>query len=634
MAIDTDSYKSALTKLETNLQEKLYELFDKGKYQAIDSLAKIISNKFPSIEGKIESFIESNLINTLMFNVKSLLTDIEGRVDTAKKHASMQLEKKGEKRASSSFSVLLNEIHRNYQGTEISSAVKSFLDELPHFLLTHGISENLNTTNYEEKASDLKRELEKLFQTHINIYTEKVRKAIKEEISKLIDSIVFSETLGFSSELSQDDTTNLKFIVTFTDYRVVGDKFINSKTSEEYPFKKVGERVFESLDGKISFSYKDKEWNFTEGDTCITVTNSYIAVGTRENRNEIQINYGIDEVIFIYHNKSVTDPTVISHICEELKNKYPRLYETQLEKNADFKATEAKAIEDKKSQNKFYVDESGKVRINSNNKETLENHLASLGYKVYEDNDNIVLKDSNGEILNTTINGNTINLSNGTKIALDVYTYPKMSAAEGPNVHFSNPESGVSVHFSEDYSKVSVFVDNNVYVVGIEDSTLKVRGFENNRSIKDFNHITEVIGLSAKEVLKKVLKTYKHKQEHSLPPILFDEETDVVSAELIAELEGKLNKSEEHTILPDVPIAKEVSVDLGSTYQELIAEIELDDIQENKLGNNETEYLTEEQIDDRLFELSQDSKVQEYLELLRRREELSQVSSQGLGKTF
>ena len=66
MAIDTDSYKSALTKLETNLQEKLYELFDKGKYQAIDSLAKIISNKFPSIEGKIESFIESILINTCL----------------------------------------------------------------------------------------------------------------------------------------------------------------------------------------------------------------------------------------------------------------------------------------------------------------------------------------------------------------------------------------------------------------------------------------------------------------------------------------------------------------------------------------------------------------------------------------
>ena len=522
MAIDTDSYKSALTKLETNLQEKLYELFDKGKYQAIDSLAKIISNKFPNIEGKIESFIESNLINALMFNVKSLLTDIEERVDTAKKHASMQLERQGEERSSSSFNVLLNEIHRNYQGIEISSAVKSFLDELPHFLLTHGIRENLNTTNYEEKASDLKRELEKLFQTHINIYTEKVRKAIKEEISKLIDSIVINNTLGSSSELSQEDNNNLKFVVTFTDYRVVGNKFINSKTNEEYPFQKVGERVFESLDGKISFSYKDKEWNFTEGDTCITVTNSYIAVGTRENRNEIQINYGIDEVIFIYHNKSVTDPTVISHICEELKNKYPRLYETQLEKNADFKATEAKAIEDKKSQNKFYVDESGKVRINPNNKETLENHLASLGYKVYEDNDNIVLKDSNGEILNTTINGNTINLSNGTKIALDVYTYPKMSVAEGPNVHFSDPESGVSVHFSEDYSKVSVFVDNNVYVVGIEDSNLKVRGFENNRSIKDFNHITEVIGLSAKEVLKNVLKTYKDKQEHELPPILFE----------------------------------------------------------------------------------------------------------------
>lgn len=214
MAIDTDSYKSALTKLETNLQEKLYELFDKGKYQAIDSLAKIISNKFPNIEGKIESFIESNLINALMFNVKSLLTDIEERVDTAKKHASMQLERQGEERSSSSFNVLLNEIHRNYQGTEISSAVKSFLDELPHFLLTHGIRENLNTTNYEEKASDLKRELEKLFQTHINIYTEKVRKAIKEEISKLIDSIVINNTLGSSSELSQEDNNNLKFVVT------------------------------------------------------------------------------------------------------------------------------------------------------------------------------------------------------------------------------------------------------------------------------------------------------------------------------------------------------------------------------------------------------------------------------------
>lgn len=639
MAINIDSFKHSFNVLDSNLHDKLFEVINSEKTRIATGIDERIHDQFNIGGDYIETFIEDHLIQPLEYFQNTLADMVVDKIDTISNIVSKDSDEIDERKASSKLAVLINEIARNYRGAELESIKNDFMASLPSFLYRHGSQDFLSTEADEEKVQEVRYEVNKYLNQVFETLIESNRTTIKETTTTYRDSLTFDKKV----ELTPEDLKNRMFAGMMSSYRIktVDDKvvFANQYTDEVFPLTKKGDNVFVSLDGYLEYTYGEKTWSFREGRKVITSSTEYVALGTTDNPYSMQINFGFDKVDFLYNGKKTEDSEVIKYICEEFKSKAPVLYEKQLSKNSSLTESYEKASQVSQANEKFIIDENNKVRINNENKRELDSYLAAIGYTVEEKEDGIYLTDSDGIARKATISGSNITLPDSIHIAIDLYRFLEKGAVQGPEIYYANQQKNITSYIKTDFSKISLFIGKDLYSVRVNSGMIEARASIGNEKISDVDLITSKIREVLPVAINKMQELVSNKElkgEASLDEEIVSSNASqfLTDGDIAKKKFGvdERTKEEIHAANAAAFLDDGPSSEISSKYTDMLSEVEAtpdEVIQEGYTAISNEEDMSLSQIDDRIFELSQDPKVQEYIALMKKAEELRNAQNMG-----
>lgn len=576
MAVNMDTYQESFKYLDENLRNDLFEMFLEKKGIFESEITKIIKENYDLEDEKISELITDKFIYPMQYAENTLADFIVSRVETIITSINT-LDENGYGNSNSVLAVLLNELSRNYVGKELRDIANAFLTPLKP-----------SEENKIPKEASLP--LEEYLETLVDDIISRTKNIIKEEINTFNKSIKFNETKTNTS----DDLLNLNMLSSFTNYRFVKEDdslfFVNDDFDLKYPVVKSKDKTYRSQDGEVEFVFDESSWHFIDGESSSILSDRFIAVGTRENPYMMQINYGFSEVDFLYNGDKVENPEIIRYICQEIKNKYPKLYSKSLQNNEVYLSAEKQAFADSKDNEKFTVDEKGVTHINPRNEEYLKDLLSSIGYTISEDANFIYLTNQKGQKLKASINESTINLEDGVTITLDLYRILKDKPINGPEIVYNNKDLGVVTYINQDFSQVTLINDENFYVLRVT-----------SKGLEGYSNISGTVEKNLDNVIS-VIKYY-------IPGVLSNMES-------LAKVKKEVKEDSQF-------------ISASSPYSELIKEITLADAEEAKdFSENELSEMSVLEINNRLTELTQDAKVQEYLALLNKSEEIKAITSE------
>lgn len=596
MAVNMDSFRSSFEIFDTSLRNDLYEQIISEKDLISSTISEAILDEFPINISLIDNLINGYLMHPLEFSQNELADLISEKVNNVTRLISRSFDDAKKRKTESELTVLLNEISRVYNGNNIYNIKADFMKSLSDFLYRHGVT---NFLEPEEDKFKINTSLDAVNRFLDRKFEEIVKKA-KEIIREATDT--YRESLKFDkkAEFSPEDLKNRMFLGAMSNYRLKTIEgsiaFVDETTNEVIKATKKDDNTFVSFDGTLEFSYGDKSWSLKEGNNVVTLDNAYVSLGTLDNPNSMKIEFGFDDATFIYNGKKSNDPETIKFICAEFKRLAPVLYEKQLAKNPAVIEAEQKSNISSINNEKFIIDENGRAHINNSNKEVLDSYLESIGYKAEEREDGVYLTDANGLTKKATIQGSSINLENGERIVVDLYRLIDKDKTQGPEIYYYNPSKEISAYIKTDFTKISVFINGDLYAMRINNGILEARASRNGEKTSDINLVTNKI----KEYFPNAIS----KMESLVAPI---------------------SKKEEGKEEPDI----NNQID---KYSELLAEVEEASNEEIQATSVEPALETNqemiEMLDNRIFELSQDPRVQEYLELVKKAEELRNIETE------
>lgn len=643
MAINIDSFKHSFNVLDSDLHDKLFEVINSEKARISTGIAERIHDQFDIRGDYIESFLEDHLIQPLEYFQNSLADMVVDKVDTISNIVSKDSEEMDEKKSSSKLAVLINEISRSYRGAELEGIKNDFIASLPSFLFRYGSSDFLAAEADEEKVQEVRYEVNKYLNQVIESFIENNRATIKETTTTYRESLTFDKKV----ELTPEDLKNRIIAGMMSSYRIktIDGKvvFANQYTDEVFPLAKKGDNVFVSLDGYLEYTYGEKTWSFREGRKVITSSTEYVALGTTENPYSMQINFGFDKADFLYNGKKTEDSEVIKYICEEFKSKAPVLYEKQLSKNSSITEIYEKVSQASHDSEKFIVDENNIVHINEKNKAELDGYLEAIGYKIEEKEDGIYLTDLSSNVeTKATISGSNITLPNSTRIAIDLYRFLEKGAVQGPEIYYENQQKNITSYIKTDFSKISLFIGRDLYSVRVNNGVIEARASIGQDKIADVDLITSKIREVLPNAINKMQELVSNKEfkgEANLDEEIFSSNvSQFLTDEDIAKKkfgDDERTKEEIHAANAAAFLDDEPSSEISSKYTDMLSEVEAtpdEVIQEGYTAISNEEDMSLSQIDDRIFELSQDPKVQEYIALMKKAEELR--NTQNIGESL
>lgn len=603
MAINTDSLHTAFRKLEIELRDSLFKMINDDKYSINAKVNDIISDKFTVNGSILEELVNDKLTKPLMNFQNSLAELIIYKAETVSKIIERDSETQDEKRVSSKMAVLMNEMSRFTHAASLDDIRSDFMNSLPGFLSRYGdVDVFLNREderNYEDVRYYLNTYLNQLFEGYI----EQIRTNISAATKAYREGVIFE----VKNEFTPNDLQNRMFLGTMSKYRLKAIDgsyyFVDQITQEKVPAIKDGNNVIKSPDGALEFVYGENIFVFFDHDIVTSLSDEFISLGTRENKNEMQIRFGFDKADFFYNGVLTEDPEIIRFIISDIKHKNPVLYANQIAKNYALMEIEERVNKYSKDNEKFIVDTEGRVHINETNKTTLDSYLEALGYTIEENQDGIYLTGEYGLPERANINNGCITLDSGISITLDLYRFVDNGSPLGPEIHYTDKNSGLVAYINTDFKKISVFVDGNLHSLRIKDGKIEAR-----------EKIDGAVTSNITSAMNKIKSYFPN---------------------AVSKLETQVNIQEEYNnmtlpgdILNDEPLGENDSFEMSvpNEYQELLSEVTSTEQLEEKESNisNDGE-LTMSQIDDRIFELLQDPKVKEYVDLMKKASELQSM---------
>lgn len=638
MAINVDSFHTAFNNLDVNLRDQLYENIHGDRSKIISNISEIVNSHFQIREDLIESYVLDNFIQPLEYFQNSLADQVSDKVDTITRIVAKDSESEPLERVSSKFTMLINELSRDINPNHLESIKSDFLTALTSFLYRHGATDFLSSEQDERKIEEVRYETRNYLTRLIENYFENTKKAIKAETSAYREMVTFEHKVTFTPE----DIKNRMFLGAMSHYQIKNVDgtymFEDQLTEERFPLVKNGENCISTPDGYLSFQYGANSWSFTEGDVVKTVDATFVALGTKGNPRNMQINFGFDEVKFMYNGVLTNDAAVIKYICDEFKNKCPEIYARELNLNTGFKSVEEKVTLSSKENELYVVDESGITSIKDDKMAEVNSYLAAVGYTIEKKSDGYYLTDQAGISKKANISRNTITLDDGISITFDLYRYLKKGAVKGPEIFYKSAKQSVSAFIDQRFDKLSVFIGDNLYSLRVNGDNIEARSLIEGITYSDVDVAINKVGALFPNAINRLKNMAKSNKLGSIDAF----QTDIFGDDALGEEEKVVDNAS--MFLTDADIAKmraggetdtrtkeeihaanesafKDSTSGYNSYQDMLEETE--NTVEEKVA--EEAYTSLEEVNDRLFILSQDPKVQEYLNLLKKAEELKAI---------
>lgn len=549
-----------------------------------------------NIRAKIDEIIKEQFLDFKIEEIEIILADGFSSINRAQERTSVILTNKVEsstkaavglsswmpmERVSSSLSVLTHELVNDNCLDIVNDPASVLLKNIVSYLKNY--VSKLDYLNEKEKD-------ERLFHARLSIdnyitrKVEEVKNNVKIQLTGTLrgyvsDAISIIKEYVNANALSMNNLNSKKREFALAGYTVQKDEtglyLINNNNNRRTDLLEYQDDLYVSKDGNVRIIVNDS-LQVIDHSSSIIISNSHVAIGYETSPYDIEVNFINDDYVFYYNSQKIDDPIRIKIIIDNIRTRYPALYEKFCQ-SENFNKISEMAKKSDEQQDKLRVDESGIVRVVDENREDLNKRAGVLGYKIVEQEDGVYFsKDDN--LYKAKYDNNIIELEgNNISIVPDFYIVGKNNIT-GPLIKYSNMESKITFFSSVDNSHMILFVEDEVYSLehnnGVVSYSVKING----------NKLDDNA-----ETRKKAEESFKTYFPNALA--IFNE---------------KYNKEAAQT-----PTALEL----------------LDELESEKIEEQVNEVQEQINMDDRLFELEQDPKVKEYIELMKKQQELSSTSN-------
>lgn len=393
---------------------------------------------------------------------------------------------------------------------------------------------------------------------------------VKETLNEKINDFVSKFNMTEKNDITEEDINSISKVADYLGYKIKSDnnKTCLVKDDNEIPLIKQTNQTLVADD--ITFSLPSDDLVIASfGRDVLTVGKDYIAIGTEADPRNMEIEEGFMEYTFSCAGENLTDPLKIGLIISTMRRRYPNLYKDMIANEA-FREIVTNVSKAEKDNEKIIIKDNMKS-LNPNKREELNNYLQVIGYEAEERDGNVYLIDQFGEEYPVEYNNGAIILPNEVQIATDFYMVGS-SGIKGPDIYYKDRKNQVTLFYAEDFSQIDLIVGEGHFRVTASESGINYHSRIDNIVAKDEDRVTEAFNKYFPAVLAKLKSTYQKAEE------------SIKTDELLKELD-------------ETP--SEVSLET----QEPVS------------------------VDDRIFELMQDPKVQEYIALKEEQERLNEQNS-------
>lgn len=559
------------------------------------------------INSEIGELLEKSYFNPLIDLEKQHVQKITESLEKATNTVVKQINKKDKDEIESLFNMLTNGIVRRHGSKfyeqlnrQCIEGVGDFLEKcLPLSLGTYHIIEDRKgdvKKIIDDFAKTLTEKRKGTLQILLKRYKENILKSFLQIKQEKVDSLYGGLDVS-SNAIDVLEIQRLAIPAWEVGLNIrktlEGFKVIDLKTNkEELLYKDNTGRIFsedhtiemqdlgndgvEIINGNDVFVEKSKPYSVWE-----TLSATY-SIGTKENPSRFKIEKALLDYKISYDGQILIDLFKKCAVIEYVKKQYPNLF-NKLMRDTTFASWYDRIVQVTRANGELLLDENRVVRINSSNREHFKEKMGVLGYEVIERDDGVYAIDLKGKEHRLNFGGgyatfeDNKNISFNTNVCL--VTDKDIS---DPQIDFY--QNGIRFTCSTDYRFMTLSYADQIYYLGYDS--------ENHFRCEGKNGDTIIS--NRKEVLK-VFEAFYPNALKSLKAVCmaYEEKLSVVNAQ----------QQELDPVISGEPVTEDTT--------KLLNELN-DSLSSNEQGINASGNMS---ISDRIFELEQDPKVQEYIKL-------------------
>lgn len=599
-------------------------MYDRGslKSKIVDAVHEELNyiNK-----SKIEEIFEEEYLRNLTKFMRKQITVTSSKLDDAMVSVMRISEAKSEKEVSSIMTMLSNEIVRSQNPSQIENLNEEFMNEMRRSILrNHQLEEIIGENALYDVADNIKANIRRVltryadelmynYQNHLEsellFFRTKCQEYMKQE-TKEVEEVVEKEK-AVESDLNEirlvAKYSGLKFESTLEGIQVIDEK--NGFNATLY---KDADGSLVTDNREIRISKKDGKTTIINKGNVFAFEGMSFTMGTDKYPDQTKVEKINKEYQVSYGGELLTDPVKRHYILDSIKRKYPVFYERAM-KNSKFARMVAESERKEQEATEIIQDENGIVRINPIHREKYIEKMQMFGLQVVEKEDGVSIINQEGREIPIKKDG-YVYLADGYKKAISTSQYVTSSTfIRGPLIDYHG--DNFSFMCSADYRVMNLYVDNFRYTLKTDDAGVLTAEVENMNTKQKANN-DQAVSQAFNQFVPGAFKKFAEKYQQLMNKIEENKKKQEESKEQVkeqaqkAEVDNMIGELEAST-----PISGPDNVNKGDNgknneeIKEMIDELSSHDaIKENEVDDKK--------IDAEIFALSQDPKVQKYIQLM------------------